>query len=299
MSQESLKRTPSLLLGATVLFCLLNLFGLLYLYHQQQLETVKIKALKTNLNMAFDSSIQSVQNQQNMITNDLQVIQKKLNRPHHAQTYLLQIKWLIQQAKLQLNIIYQPQAAITLLNFAHHISQKNQWDTLNEALLQDINHIKILNLTPPQTLIQHIETIKTSILAITPKLQFAAKSETKNKLPLYLDTLKPFIQIEKIHKSHPSIIPPTEQVVILQNMLLLLPQIQMAGISHHQELFKLLINELQQQWSLIADKFPSSVMNETLEKLDTEQFILDKPMTLESFAAVKPLYQQFNAREPK
>ena len=39
--------------------------------------------------MAFDSSIQSVQNQQNMITNDLQVIQKKLNQVFNLNLFFM------------------------------------------------------------------------------------------------------------------------------------------------------------------------------------------------------------------
>ncbi|NBP98305.1 MAG: hypothetical protein EBU51_01720, partial [Synechococcaceae bacterium WB6_3A_227] len=142
------------------------------------------------------------------------------------------MKWLIQQASWQLNVMNQPQSAQQLLLIAKRISNKQHWINIEAAIDNDMAALNHAHITESTLLIAQINQLRQALSTFQP-VESLVKTKPKASvmLPHYLHALKPFIYIEHLPNKEISITPPSEQYINLQNIQLLLPQIQYAALT--------------------------------------------------------------------
>lgn len=283
--------------------CLLNLSGLGYLAfkdNQNQLETQKQQfAVKGELLQSENQLKLLSQNQTQFQQQTTELIQQKLNHHPHATPGMFHLKWLIQQAKWQTNILNQSKTSQQLLTLANKIAEKQNLGSLQEAIEHDLTQLKQLNLTDASTLVGQISQLQMTLAKLQPAETFIkAEQAVENQLPDYLKPFQPFVQIDKLKQTNPTVIPPSSQLQIIENMQLLLPQIQYAGISHQQALFNQLTEQLANQWQMVANYFKDASINQQIETLKNDRFQLENPLRFESSAEIHLLIKQSNKSNP-
>jgi uncharacterized protein HemX len=280
-----------------------NLLGLGYVIYTTQTQGQVIQDHNHQI-LDFNNNItQATRNwseQIEKLTAENTTIQQKLSKAPAPTAGLEHIKWLIQQAKWQVNVLFHPQTAQQLLRLAKDISQQHHWSALEELIDKDIANIDQIHLTPSTTLISQINQLKTSLSAIQP-----TKTFIKNKadivdtpLPDYLKLFTPFVKINRIHGSDVNIYSPSDQFQIIENMHLLLSEIQFAGITHQQETFQELVNQFEYEWLMIAEHFPDTQLEKQIETLKNDSFEIAQPVNFESFSEINYLIQQLNTSTP-
>ena len=302
MTKEEQTKTRNIV-PLLALLSVINLLGLGYVVYDSQTQNKlvqenKYQLVEFNKNVTHYNTQWSKQIEQ--LTGENEDIQKKLAKHPSPRAGLEHVKWLIQQAKWQVNILSHPQTAQQLLRLAKEMSQNHHWSALEESIDKDISTIDQLQLTPPTSLISQVNQIKTSLSPIQPVNTFIQSDSDVQVTPLpeYLKLFTPFIKIDRIHNSDLKIYSPAHQFQILSNMQLLLSEIQYAGITHQQQLFQDLVNQFEHEWLMIAEHFPDTNLNKPIEDLKKDLFELAQPVNFESFSEINYLIQQLNTSTP-
>ena len=302
MTKEQETKTSNIL-PLLWLLSAINLLGLGYVIYTTQTQGQLIQDHNHQI-LDFNNNItQATRNWSEEIeklTAENTTIQQKLSMAPAPTAGLEHSKWLIQQAKWQVNVLFHPQTAQQLLRLAKDISQQHHWSALEELIDKDIASIDQIHLTPSTTLISQINQLKTILSAIKP-----TKTFIKNKadvvdtpLPDYLKLFTPFVKIDRIHNSDVKIYSPSDQFQIIENMHLLLSEIQYAGITHQQETFQELVNQFEHEWLMISEHFPDTQIDKQIETLKNDSFEIAQPVNFESFSEINYLIQQLNTSIP-
>lgn len=290
MSKLSFKFLKRLYLPSFGILCIANALGLAYIYQQSQTIWPKLKLSQQQQN----HELNQLQQQQHELQTNISQTQKEIAKKPLPSNELQHVEWLIQQAYWQVNTLYQFQTAQHLLEFAYQFSEKNHWNALEKTLLKDIGAIKTAKLSSPLELLTVISSLNQELQTIkwdTPTIDLKSKPEISS-----FELLKPFIQIEKIHTPIKAILPPNEQYVVLQNLKVLLPQIQIAALSHQQDLFHELVTQFSSQWNLIAKQHSNPSITKAINFLNQMQWVLLQDIPLQSLQVVHQLQQQINTR---
>lgn len=299
---NKIKLSHSISTISLMALCFLNLSGLGYLAFQENQNKLKDQKqlfdFKTSI-LQTKQQIKEVSQTQTQFQQQTTSLIQQLGQRHHRKPSIYHLKWLLQQAKWQTNILYQTKTSQQLLELAKKIAEKKHLGSLEEAIQNDINQLTQLGLTDNATLVTQISQLQLNLAKLHPTETFIKTDKaTTNELPSYLKTLQPFVQIEKIKQSNITVVPPASQFQVIENMQLLLPQIQYAGISHQQDLFNALTTQLANQWQLVNNYFNDASINQQIEELKTDKFQLEKPMRFESTSEIHLLIKQLNKSNP-
>jgi hypothetical protein len=281
----------------------INLLGLGYVIYTTQTQGQLIQDNNHQILEFNNHMTQANQNwseQIEKLTADNTTIKQQLSKSPAPTAGLEHIKWLIQQAKWQVNVLFHPQTAQQLLRLAKEISQRHHWSALEESLDKDIANLEQIHLTQATTLISQINQLKTSLIPLQPTKTFIQNKadSVDTPLPDYLKLFTPFVKIDRIHNSDLKIYSPSDQFQIIQNMQLLLSEIQYAGITHQQDTFQELVSQFEQEWLMIAAHFPDTQLDKHIQTLKNDSFELAQPVNFESFSEINYLIQQLNTSTP-
>jgi hypothetical protein len=208
--------------------------------------------------------------------------------PKHEMTTIL---WFIREAKWQMNTLYEPLMAIKLLKHAQKIAHNQQYLALDEALSQDLSTISLQTLTPTITIVTAIEKIQHLISAIPSSqpndyLMEKKKPHGQDKI---LSLLWPYLRVENYQQSVMKITPPSQQMIVIENIQLLLPQIQIAAVNHQNELYQILFTQFEEQYHSLQNP---PMMTEPLEILKNAKIQLEKPVYFQSFSEIHQLLNE-------
>ena len=275
-------------IGFIFLLCLISLGAITYIYihfHEQNLRIHQ--RLKEQL--TFSQHLQE----------QIDATLVKINHmpppppppPSLPQHEITTILWFIREAKWQMNTLYEPLMAIKLLKHAQKIAHNQQSLALDEALSQDLSTVSLQMLTPTITIVTTIEKIQHLLNAIPSSqtndyLLEKKKTRPQNKI---LSLLWPYLRIEKYTQSAKKITPPSQQMIVLENMQLLLPQIQMAAVNHQNALYQILFSQFEGQYYSLQNP---PMMTELLEILKNAKIQLEKPIYFQSFSEIHQLLNQ-------
>ena len=242
--------------------------------------------------------LQRMQKQQHVLQQSLQFLHQHMHQKNSQIALLNQILWLIRQAKWQLKIMHQANAAEHLLQYAQKIAQANHWTTLDDAITQDLHRLKGKNLISDNELIEYIQHLYQQIAVLQKRaglhqtLTFDKKEPLASQHPEIqnvFNRLKPFISVERFHQPIPKILPPAQQYQVLSNMLMLLTEMQMTGLNRDDASYRALSKALMENWLTISPQLHEPQTTEAIEKLQHIQLVLEKPMFFSSFAEVHHL----------
>ena len=248
--------------------------------------------------LATQQLLEGLQEQQHIFQQSLKFLHQRIHEKNSQIALLNQILWLIRQAKWQLKIMHQATSAEHLLQYAQKIANANHWTTLADALSEDLYQLKDKNIILDNTLIENIQTLYQQIAVLQKRSSLHQtipfdKKETvvsqDQSIQNVINRLKPFISIERFHQPIPKILPPAQQYHVLSNMLMLLTQMQMTGLNRDDTSYRVLSKALNDNWQVISPQLHEPQVTESIEKLQSVQLILEKPMFFKSFAEVHHL----------
>ena len=275
-----------------IFISLINLLGFGYLTYattQQQHALEIVSQLQTQNVDKTDDHLATMRESELKLSKDMLELQQKVASSPGPKARLEHIKWLIHQASWQLNVLYQPQSAQQLLLIAKRISNSQHWVNLEAAIDIDLAVLNNVQITKSTSVIAQINQFRLVISALHP-LENLVKTKPKASvlLPDYLNALKPFVYIEHLPNKETSIVPPSEQYINLQNIQLLLPQIQYAALTHQQDLYLQLVEQLGQ----LAEVFKQPDIGQAINTLKQNQFQLEKPIHFQSITLVHQQLRQ-------
>ncbi len=278
--------------GCLIFISLINLLGLGYLAYetfQQQHALGIVSKLQTQNVDKTDKHLASMHESTLKTSKDLLALQQKVASSPGPKARLEHIRWLIQQASWQLNVMNQPQSAQQLLLIAKRISNKQHWINIEAAIDNDLSALNNIHITESTILIAQINQLRQTITSLHP-LENLVKTKPKASasLPDYLNALKPFVYIEHLPNKETTIVPPSEQYINLQNIQLLLPQIQYAALTHQQNLYLQLVEQLGQ----LASVFKQPDIEHAINTLKQNQFQLEEPIHFQSISLVHQQLRQ-------
>jgi len=275
-----------------IFISLFNLLGFGYLAYatSQQQHALEIVSLLQTQNVdKTEDHLATMRESELKLAKDMLELQQKAAASPGPKARLEHIKWLIHQASWQLNVLYQPQSAQQLLLIAKRISHSQHWVNLEAAIDNDLAVLNNVKITESTSVIAQINQFRLSISALQP-LENLVKTKPKASvlLPDYLNALKPFIYIEHLPNKETSIVPPSEQYINLQNIQMLLPQIQYAALTHQQDLYLQLVEQLGQ----LAEVFKQPDIGQAINTLKQNQFQLEEPIHFQSISLVHQQLRQ-------
>ncbi len=278
--------------GGLIFISLINLLGFGYLAYatfQQKHALEIVSKLQTQNIDKNDEHLAIIRESQLKLSKDLLALQQKVASSPGPKARLEHMKWLIQQASWQLNVMNQPQSAQQLLLIAKRISNKQHWINIEAAIDNDLSALNNIHITESTILIAQINQLRQTITSLHP-LENLVKTKPKASasLPDYLNALKPFVYIEHLPNKETTIVPPSEQYINLQNIQLLLPQIQYAALTHQQNLYLQLVEQLGQ----LASVFKQPDIEQAINTLKQNQFQLEEPIHFQSISLVHQQLRQ-------
>lgn len=278
--------------GGLIFISLINLLGFGYLTYattQQQHALERVSLVQTQNVDKTDDHLANMRESELKLSKNMLELQQKVASSPGPKARLEHIKWLIHQASWQLNVMYQPQSAQQLLLIAKRISNSQHWFNLEAAIDNDLAVLNNVQITKSTSLIAQINEFKLAISALQPVENLVkTKPKASALLPDYLNALKPFIYIEHLPNKDISIVSPSEQYRNLQNIQLLLPQIQYAALTHQQDLYLQLVEQLGQ----LASVFKQPDIQQAINTLKQNQFQLEEPKHFKSISLVHQQLRQ-------
>jgi uncharacterized protein HemX len=270
------KKVSNLLKTLFFILFLTNFCALGWFYHLLDLKTLKLQNLETHL-QSSEKEIEHLHNQ--LLKKQTESLQKQS---------LLQIEFLLRQAQWQLDVLGQVHIAKKYLQLAKALSQERHWSVLAEHIQSDLLELKKITFTSSATLVYTISKLQNHLenkMQLTEKtLPLQSHSQTLNH-PL-LETLKPFVRIERYQANTQKVFSPNQVDDILKNILALLPQIQFLGITHQEKVYQVLVENLKKNLELLPF---SNEFQADIQTLQSYQFKLKKHISLQSRAIIEQM----------
>ncbi len=266
------------------MFCIGNLLGLAYLFHTQELLTLKLSQAK-EINQQFQNELTSLnqqnQNLENLLKQNTQNAEKKL--------VLYQVESIIDNAKVQINQLSDVRNATKQLTFAKQLATKHQWSELQDSLESDLQTLKQVEMTSPEVLIQTLSSLQIQLERNLKTQKNLVTRQSPMPAPTkWQKTLAPFIQISRYQQPYEKVVTPNDTQAVLMNALSLIPQLQYAGIHHQEKVYQALLQELSRLLNLTNQ---DSTTQELLSTLQTYHFRVNQPLEFQSTVLIAQMIE--------
>jgi hypothetical protein len=238
-------------------------------------------------------NLEPLVNQQAQQIEQLSINIQKMKKPKNQ---IEDIRWLIQQAEWQINLFFHPKLSQHLLTIAQKIAETENWSSLNQSLENDINQLNQLDLTPASKVIKACAQVKQQLAQLSPKRPSEITKEDRPSYPKYIEIFKPYFQIDHYETRTPKIPNPIQQGILIDNLKLLLPQIQLAALNQDNSSYHQLLSQFKDNLQDLNELEHHAELVENITKMEKFNFTLSQPIHFQSANLANELEKQYSER---